>query len=515
MRYSAPIPASSAPWSGAHIFESLSEGHHRVAHALKVLHHLHRSPTVERDLSDVVSLAELADEGLDESVVDHVAFGGLYVAGSFPYVVGNMITPHTQAQAVLGYPEPGEDHEFVMLIPGWEYEHEGGDVGGRREIQSAVTDPALELLGIDREVAQVPFLHRHPANSLLDPLVEPELTEHILLARVLPCAVTGRLHLLEGDGMPQRRVGFLPRLRIGPVVVLLRAVDHRVEGLVVFATFDDVLGLLVLLVADGVLVGACRGDQEEQRLGTRIARALGHDIEELAVGLGVQFVEDDPMDVEPVFGVGLCAQHLVEAVGRQVHDALGGGENLHASIQRGTHAHHVRCHFEYDRCLLPVGCTPVDLGAFLEVPTGEQQCHRGGELALSVLLGNLDVGGVELPISIGLDDTEQVADDSLLPGKQLEGLSSPNPLGVAEAFDEPNCTVGQGLVVGRFLCHEGCRGVFLRFRHNLFHSSGQTKRTRRGSLQVVGACCQLYVSFWLSRACLVSVSRGLMSQPRS
>ena len=38
-----------------------------------------------------------------------------------------------------------------------------------------------------------------------------------------------------------------------------------------FATFDDVLGLLVLLVADGVLVGACGGDQKEQRL-ARIAQ---------------------------------------------------------------------------------------------------------------------------------------------------------------------------------------------------------------------------------------------------
>ncbi|MPN04534.1 hypothetical protein SDC9_151775 [bioreactor metagenome] len=201
-------------------------------------------------------------------------------------------------------------------------------------------------------------------------MVEPELTEHILLARVLPCAVTGRLHLLEGDGMPKRRVGFLPRLCIGPVVVLLRAVDHRVEGLVVFATFDDVLGLLVLLVADGVLVGACRGDQKEQRLGSGITGALGHDIEKLSIRLSVQFVEDHPMDIEPVLGVGLGGEHLVEAVGRQVHDALGSGEDLHAPIQRGTHAHHVGGHLEYDRCLLAVGCAPVDLGAFLEVSAG-------------------------------------------------------------------------------------------------------------------------------------------------
>ena len=184
--------------------------------------------------------------------------------------------------------------------------------------------------------------------------------------------------------------------------------------------------------------------------GWRASPSPGHDIEELAVGLGVQFVEDHPMDIESVLGVSFGAQHLIKAVGRQVHDALGGGEDLDASIQRGTHAHHVRCHFEYDGCLLAVGCTPVDLGAFLEVPAGEQQRHRCCKFALAVLLGNLDVGGVELPISIGLDDTEQVADDSLLARKQLEGLSAQTPW-CAEAFDEPNCTVGQGLVVGRFL----------------------------------------------------------------
>ncbi|MPN04535.1 hypothetical protein SDC9_151776 [bioreactor metagenome] len=67
---------------------------------------------------------------LDEAVVDHVSLGGLDVARLLPDVVRHMVAPHAQAQAVLGYPEPGEDHELFILIPGWEYEHECGDVGG-------------------------------------------------------------------------------------------------------------------------------------------------------------------------------------------------------------------------------------------------------------------------------------------------------------------------------------------------------------------------------------------------
>jgi len=164
-----------------------------------------------------------------------------------------------------------------------------------------------------------------------------------------------------------------------------------------------------------VLVGARGGDEEEQRLRACVAGALGHDVEELPVRLGVQLVEDHPVDVESVLGVGLGAQHLVEAVGRLVHDALGGREDLHAPVQRGAHAHHVGRHLEDDGGLLAVGGASVDLRALLEVGAGQKQRHRGGELALAVLLGDLDVGGVELPVSVRLHDAEQVADDLLLP----------------------------------------------------------------------------------------------------
>ena len=85
----------------------------------------------------------------------------------------------------------------------------------------------------------------------------------------------------------------------------------------------------VLFVADAVGVGACGGDEEVLRLGARITLALGHHVEQGPVGLSVQLVEHHTGDVEPVLGVRLSEEHLVEAVGRLVDDALLGGQDLH------------------------------------------------------------------------------------------------------------------------------------------------------------------------------------------
>ena len=49
-------------------------------------------------------------------------------------------------------------------------------------------------------------------------------------------------------------------------------------GVVDFATLDDVLGLLVDLVADGLCIVAGRGDKKVQRLHSCIAGTFGHNI---------------------------------------------------------------------------------------------------------------------------------------------------------------------------------------------------------------------------------------------
>ena len=105
--------------------------------------------------------------------MDHVAFGGHQVPLSLPDLIGNMIAPDAQIHRILRNPKVREDHIPVVLVGRWEHEHERRDVGGRREVETAIADPTLQIILIYREGAGVPFLHRHPANSLLDPLVQP------------------------------------------------------------------------------------------------------------------------------------------------------------------------------------------------------------------------------------------------------------------------------------------------------------------------------------------------------
>ena len=57
-----------------------------------------------------------------------------------------------------------------------------------------------------------------------------------------------------------------------------------------------------------------------------ITGALRHNIKELSVGLGVQLIEYDTVNIEAVLRVGLCRKDLVEAVRRRIHDSLGGGQ---------------------------------------------------------------------------------------------------------------------------------------------------------------------------------------------
>ena len=70
-----------------HILEALSERNDREAHALKVLHHLYSSPTVEGNFSDVEAFTQAFNELLDVAIVNDIAFRGLEVTLPFPHIV--------------------------------------------------------------------------------------------------------------------------------------------------------------------------------------------------------------------------------------------------------------------------------------------------------------------------------------------------------------------------------------------------------------------------------------------
>lgn len=120
------------------------------------------------------------------------------------------------------------------------------------------------------------------------------------------------------------------------------------------------------------------------------------------VRLGVQFIEHDSVDIESVLAVRLGGKHLIEGVGRHIHDALLRGQDFDALVQGGTHSYHIGSDVKHDRRLLTVGSAAVYFGAFLTVAARQKQGDRSGKLGLSVLLRNLDVCRVELAVAIRL-----------------------------------------------------------------------------------------------------------------
>ena len=94
------------------------------------------------------------------------------------------------------------------------------------------------------------------------------------------------------------------------------------------APLDDVLGLLVDLIADGFRIVAGRGDEEIQRLHTGVAGAFGHNIKELAVRLGVQLIEHHAVGVETVLITDIGREHLVDTARWLINEPLLGIQYL-------------------------------------------------------------------------------------------------------------------------------------------------------------------------------------------
>ena len=289
------------------------------------------------------------------------------------------------------------------------------------------------------------------------------MSEGVLFAGVLLGRLAGVLHLVDAYRDAEGRIGFLPYLRVCPIVRFLRTVDDGIEGVVDLASLDDVLGLLVDLIADGLRIVAGRGNEKVQRLHTGVAGAFGHNIKELAVRLGVQLIEHHAVGIETVLVAHIGREHLVDTARWLIDEPLLGIQYLDPFGECRTHPHHICRHIEHDGCLLTVGGTAIDLGAFLTIAAGEQKSYRSGKLGLALLFRNFNVCCIELSVSVGLEDTEDVPNDLLLPVDKLEGLSRPGALGVAEALDEHHGIIRcVHIVVGGFL-HEPCGLVFFQF----------------------------------------------------
>lgn len=125
-----------------------------------------------------------------------------------------------------------------------------------------------------------------------------KLPKGVLFAGVLLGRFAGILDLVDGDRDAQGRICLFPDLGVRPIVTLVCAVDHRIEGVIDFPAVNDVFGLLVNFIADGLGVIARRGDKKVQRLHAGIAGAFGHNIEQFSVWLGMQLIKNHAVGVE-------------------------------------------------------------------------------------------------------------------------------------------------------------------------------------------------------------------------
>ena len=228
-----------------HIPEALTEGHHGEAVILQGLHHHAGVPAVIGNLTDVVVLIQLEDELLDPAIIDHIPLGGLDEALLLPHIVDHMVAPDAQVEGFSRYPEERQHDVRFILIGRREHQHKGCQVAGRGQVHACIAGTPLQQPRRNTPRAGIPLVHGHPADGLLDPLVETQLSEGVLFAGILPGTVTGTLHLGDVDGVPEGRVRLLPHLRVGPVLTDVRTENDRIEGRVVDCAVQHTQRLLM------------------------------------------------------------------------------------------------------------------------------------------------------------------------------------------------------------------------------------------------------------------------------
>ena len=282
-------------------------------------------------------------------------------------------------------------------------------------------------------------------------MIESQLPEKVLFRWIVLRALVGSAELLYIHCHIQRWICLVPVALIRPIRIIVDAINHRVESRIVLASGENVLRLLMHLPADTVPIGACSCDQEEQRLFSRVAGAVGHNVIQQPVWLGVELIENDTMDVQPVLSIGFCRQHLIKAVEGRVNQSLLGKHWLDAFLQRRALLHHLAGDVKDDGCLLPVCCAAVDLRAPFAV-TGQQiKSDRCCEFALALFLRYFNVRRVVLPISVFFNCPENVSHNFLLPRQQLKVLIMPFTLCMFQGGYKGNGAIGESDVRNDFL----------------------------------------------------------------
>ena len=237
--------------------------------------------------------------------MNDIAFGRLDKSLSLPLVVHHMIPPNAQSKRILRQPEKGQHHIGLVFIPRRENQYQRRQVGGGRQIQPGIAGASFQLIRVNVPAALIPFVHGHPADALLDPLIQSQLTEHILIRRRFQRFMIGVPYFINGDRIAQGRIALVPVLFVLPVRIVGKPVDHGVKARIVLAPFQNIQCFLVYFPADGIAVCTSRGQEKPERLFSGITGALRHHVIQGSCGLRVELIENTGADIQTVLGRNL------------------------------------------------------------------------------------------------------------------------------------------------------------------------------------------------------------------
>ena len=101
----------------------------RKTKSLKVLRHLHRTPAVKGNFTNVVNLAKLLNEIFDKAVMHNISLRSHDIPLPFPYVIRHMVTADTQVESFFGQPEVRENIIFIIFTNRRKHQHKCRNIG--------------------------------------------------------------------------------------------------------------------------------------------------------------------------------------------------------------------------------------------------------------------------------------------------------------------------------------------------------------------------------------------------
>ncbi|EJX05596.1 hypothetical protein EVA_06298 [gut metagenome] len=116
----------------------------------------------------------------------------------------------------------------------------------------------------------------------------------------------------------------------------------------------------------------------------------------------MELIEDNTVGVEAVLVPNISGKHLVDTARWLINEPFLRIQYLDPLRKCRTHPHHICCHIKHNGGLLAVSGTAVHFSPFLTVTTAKQKSDCRSKFALSLFLGDFNVGGIELAISVGL-----------------------------------------------------------------------------------------------------------------